>query len=126
MLDLLLYAMILALFQAMLPNTIGYLEKNYSLSFLLSARDNPPEASLVSTRARRAWLNLTESMPFFLALGVLGLTQGQDLYMPMLIWLLARVIYVPAYIFAIPTLRTLIWLVSLGALIQMAMILGGA
>ncbi len=121
MLDILLYAMILAGFQAMLPNTIGLITKNYSTSFLLSARDNPPEATLISQRARRAWLNLMESMPFFLALGIIGLFQGIDLAPVMLIWLIARLIYLPAYLFAIPLLRTVIWIISIGALIQMGL-----
>jgi len=126
MLDLLLYAMILAGFQVMLPNVIGLMNQKYTLSFLLSARDNAPEITLMNARARRAWLNLMESMPFFIALSIIGLMLGQDLSYLMLVWLISRVIYVPAYVFDIPYLRTLTWSVSIVMLVQMGIAVSAA
>ena len=75
-------------------------------------------------RIERAWQNFIETFPFFAAavLMVHALnmqTAHSALGAQIYIW--ARLLYVPAYVIAIPFVRTLIWLASLiGILLVMS------
>lgn len=121
MTTLILYAMILTLIQAILPNLLGYLGGVYSRSYLFSARDEQLSSTHAGARARRAFLNLLESLPIFLTLAVLSIIEQKDLVFYGQIWLAARILYVPGYIIDIPYTRTIIWLVSLWSLLMMGL-----
>lgn len=121
MLDLIIYAMILTLVQAVLPNMLGALSGKLSLPYLLSARDEQIQPATYGARAKRAFVNLQESLPIFFTLAVLAIILGKDVSQYASLWLISRVVYVPAYIIDIPYTRTLVWLVSLVCLILMAM-----
>ncbi|NVN85829.1 MAG: MAPEG family protein [Rhodopseudomonas sp.] len=73
-------------------------------------------------RAGRAFRNLLETYPVFvalaLALAVTGRTGGWGA-LGAEIWLVARILYVPAYLIHFPFARTFVWFVSLLALIAM-------
>lgn len=73
-------------------------------------------------RANRAFRNLLETYPAFvalaLALAVTGKTGGYAATAAV-IWLVARVLYAPLYIIEIPFARSLVWFVALLALIAM-------
>lgn len=91
---------------------------------LMGNRDNPPEMSLVAGRLNRAKNNMLEALPIFLTLALLALIKGGDtskVNHAAMIFLIARVIYVPAYVSGIPMLRSLVWLVGVASLIMMAM-----
>jgi uncharacterized MAPEG superfamily protein len=120
MLDLIVYAMILTLVQAVLPNMMGALSGKLSLPYLLSARDEQIQPATYGARAKRAFTNLQESLPIFFTLAVLAIILEKDVSQYASLWLISRVVYVPAYIIDIPYARTLVWLVSLVCLILMA------
>jgi uncharacterized MAPEG superfamily protein len=73
-------------------------------------------------RADRAFRNLMETFPVFVALalalvvtgrnGGLGATAAE-------VWVVARILYVPLYFIQIPYLRSLVWFVSIFALVAM-------
>ena len=86
----------------------------------LGSRDETPEPGKYTGRAQRALANMKENLPFFLTLGVLSLiVEGTDMESAVLgamIFVIARVCYVPLYLSGIPGPRTLTWLISLGGL----------
>jgi uncharacterized MAPEG superfamily protein len=73
-------------------------------------------------RAERAFRNLMETFPVFVALalalvvsgrnGGLGATAAE-------VWIAARILYVPLYFIQIPYLRSFVWFVSIFALVAM-------
>jgi len=73
-------------------------------------------------RAARAFRNLLETYPAFvalaLALAITGKTGGYAATASV-VWLVARVLYAPLYIIEIPFARSLAWFVSLLALLAM-------
>lgn len=93
---------------------------------MLTTRSTRALATHASIAARldRAKKNLLEALPIFVSLALLALTRGgnQDAEAhAALIFLVARVLYVPAYVSGIPWLRSLIWLVSMFSLLMMAL-----
>lgn len=73
-------------------------------------------------RANRAFRNLLETYPAFVALALaLTVTNKAGGYAATaaVIWLVARVVYVPLYIVEIPYVRSVVWGVALFALIAM-------
>lgn len=96
----------------------------FDLWGIVGNRDNLPELSVVAGRLDRAKNNMQEALPIFLALALLALVKGGDtseVAHAALIFLIARVIYVPAYVSGVPTLRSLVWLVGVAILVMMAM-----
>ena len=83
-------------------------------------RDEQPEASAVVGRARRALANWQESFPVFLALALAALATDTDASSGALLFLGARVLYLPLYLGAVPFVRSAVWTVSIGGLIWMA------
>lgn len=104
--------------QTIVPTALRYFTQpalRPHLGDALRARDTPPPMPLVGSRADRALANLQEALPVFLGLALLvelkgvaaGLaTQGA------LVFLIARVLYVPAYLTAIAGVRSTVWSVS--------------
>lgn len=121
MIELIIYAMVLLLVQVMLPSLSGVLVGKVNNSYLLSSRDGQPDLPLAGQRAKRASLNLQESLPVFFTLAVLSIITNSDTSQAAAIWLIARIIYVPFYMFDMFRMRTTIWFVSIGALVAMAL-----
>ncbi|MBT8114862.1 MAG: MAPEG family protein, partial [Arenicella sp.] len=71
-------------------------------------------------RVSRAGINFQESLPAFLALGILALVQQVELSQAASLWLLLRIVYIPCYLFNLIYVRTVVWLGSLICLIYMA------
>ncbi|HEV7601276.1 MAG TPA: MAPEG family protein [Bradyrhizobium sp.] len=73
-------------------------------------------------RAERAFRNLLETFPAFavlaLALTVTGRNGGYGA-LGAEVWVVARVLYVPLYLFHIPFVRSAAWFVSIFALLAM-------
>ena len=96
----------------------------FDLRGIVGNRDNLPEMSVVAGRLDRAKNNLLESLPIFLALALLARVKGGDTSetaRAASIFLIARVVYVPAYVSGIPVLRSTIWLVAVASLGMMAL-----
>ena len=121
----LLILLVLALFvlQTLLPNR--FRERRASggsmLAEALGPRDDQPPLTRTGGRAERALANMQEALPVFLTLALLNLILGTgDLAVTgATVFLVARVLYVPAYLAGITGLRTLIWAASVVGLVLM-------
>lgn len=90
----------------------------------LRGKDRAVQPSVLGGRAARAQANLSESLPVFLALALLF--EMQEAPPPELatqgaiVFVVARVLYLPAYLAAVYGLRTLTWMGGLVGLGMMA------
>lgn len=93
------------------------------VSYLLGSRDEPAVArGLLYGRATRALANYVENFTPFAALALaLIVTQrtGGAGALGATIWVLARIVYIPIYVFGIIYARTLVWTVSIVGLVMM-------
>ena len=95
----------------------------HGISVLVGARDSfRPADNVYLARARRANDNFRETAPWALGLlimvqvaGVAGTVTAAGAWM----YLVARVLYLPLYLFGVPWLRTLAWTVSLVGIAMM-------
>jgi uncharacterized MAPEG superfamily protein len=119
----LIVLLVLALFvlQTLLPACFRYLPG--SVPMALGPRDNPPPQTTIGGRAERALTNMHEALPVFLALALLNLIVGTGqahlAITGATVFLVARVLYVPAYLAGITGVRTLIWAASIVGLVMM-------
>ncbi|WP_130402663.1 MAPEG family protein [Thalassococcus sp. S3] len=88
------------------------------------SRDAEPEPSVHRARALRIQRNSLENIAPFLALGILALVVPEaDMDQALLgaqVYVLARVAFLALYIFAVPFVRSLAWIVGFIGLIAMA------
>jgi uncharacterized MAPEG superfamily protein len=119
----LLILLVLALFviQTLLPACFGYLGAGRSFMAALGPRDDPPPQTRVGGRAERALANMQEALPEFLALALLNVFLGTGALATTgaTVFLIARVLYVPAYLAGVTGVRTLIWAASVVGLVMM-------
>ena len=121
----LLILLVLAVFvlQTLLPASFRYMGRDAGrqLAAALGPRDDPPPQSRMGGRAERALANMQEALPVFLALALLNLYLGTgDLAVTgATVFLVARVLYVPAYLAGVTGLRTLIWAAGVVGLVLM-------
>ena len=120
-LTLLAWSVVLLLVQMVMQSGAAILE--HGLTYALSAQDEERDVEgLYAARIGRAFYNLLETFPVFialtLALALTGKTGGTGL-LGAQIWFWARVAYVPIYIVGIPVVRTLVWAVSVVGLVMM-------
>ncbi len=108
-----------------LPSTI--LLPRIGVSAYAGSRDNDPEPLVTQARASRAVRNLQESLPAFLTLGVLALilpdTDMASALLGAQLFVVARAVYLPLYVFAVPYARSLVWTVGFVGLVMMALAL---
>lgn len=96
----------------------------FDILAIVGNRDHPPEMSIVAARLNRAKNNMLEALPLFLALALLALVKGGDTTQAVqgaMVFLVARLVYVPAYVSGIPLLRSLVWLAANAGLVVMAL-----
>ena len=118
--SILILSFLLVLIQITIPVLISLLTNNVKLSYLFSSRDNEANTSIYIDRANRSLNNLFETLPIFIGLVLLSIINDVDNSLLAMIWLLARIIYVPVYIVGINYLRTGIWAIALICLIIMS------
>ncbi len=99
--------LVLALYvvQLFLQETSRY---GFDLRGIVGDRDSPPEMSVIAGRLDRAKNNMLEILPIFLALALLALVKGgntSEVAHAALVFLIAHVAYVPAYVSGVPMLR---------------------
>jgi uncharacterized MAPEG superfamily protein len=78
--------------------------------------------SMIAGRADRAFRNLLETFPAFAALALALTVTGRNGGLGALgaeVWVAARILYVPLYLFHIPFARSAAWFVSVFALVAM-------
>lgn len=95
--------------------------KELGVKWNMSARDSElPPPSLLVGRLSRAQANFFETFPLFAAaILVAAVSQSLSVYTHWgaLIYIIARVIYLPLYAYGIPIFRTLVWLISIFGLL---------
>jgi uncharacterized MAPEG superfamily protein len=78
--------------------------------------------SAIAGRADRAFRNLLETFPIFAALALALVVTGRNGGLGALgaqIWIVMRILYVPLYLIQIPFARSVVWFVSIFALVAM-------
>jgi len=82
-----------------------------------SARDGvQPELSPITNRLFRAQANFFETFPLFaVVILITAITQLYSTYSQLgaILYLAARVVYLPLYAFGTPYFRTIVWLISI-------------
>jgi uncharacterized MAPEG superfamily protein len=123
MILLILLVLALFVFQTLLPASFRYLggDTGRNLAVALGPRDDPPPQSRLGGRAERALANMQEALPVFLTLALLNLFLGTGAMATTgaTVFLVARVLYVPAYLAGVMAIRTLIWIGSVVGLVMM-------
>ena len=88
----------------------------------LSARDEPAKPiGKIGARTERAWHNFVETFALFAGAVLLAHALGKSTptsVMGAQIYIWARLLYLPFYMFAIPYLRTLAWIASLAGIVM--------
>lgn len=95
---------------------------HYGVMFGATARDDPPPESPLLGRAERALRNFHETWPVFIVLiliGHLAMPGDQLILWGAIVWGVARIIYLPLYLFGVFMIRSLVWNVSLIGLLMM-------
>ncbi|HZZ61218.1 MAG TPA: MAPEG family protein [Roseiarcus sp.] len=92
----------------------------FGLKYLLSPRDKQPAAKGVAGgRATRALNNYTESFVPFVGLALALITTGKASGLGATIWIIARILYLPAYVMGVTYVRTALWGISVIGLLMM-------
>lgn len=93
----------------------------------LAGRDSQPERAKLSARAERALVNFKENLPIFMALGLLSFVVPEvdqaGAVTGAMVFVLARIAYIPVYIAGVPLLRTLVYGVGMLGLLLMLLAL---
>jgi len=91
------------------------------LKYAMSARDEQRPLGLKAARLERAYQNFVHTFPFFavpvLIAAIMNVHNLPTIYGSEL-YFCCRVIYIFAYVFAIPLLRTLIWAGSIAGIVM--------
>ena len=112
MITYILAALALYFIQSMLPTILRYGGSLPTLISAMGSRDQKPEGGPMVGRAERALVNIGEALFYFIPLAILTMDIPEAL-LGAQIFVTARILYVPIYLFGVPYARTGIWMVSL-------------
>lgn len=118
-LKLLVWSAALALIQMVIAMGAAILQVGFLR--LIGNRASLPGLTGWADRARRAQLNMLESLPIFAALVLVAQVAGKTNAMTALgaeLFFWARFAYAPVYVIGVPGLRTALWGVSFAGLLQ--------
>jgi uncharacterized MAPEG superfamily protein len=88
--------------------------------YLFTSRDKPAAVSgLIFGRATRALANYVENLAPFVALALALIVTQRAGGLGATIWILARIVYIPLYLFDVVYGRTAIWAISIVGLVMM-------
>jgi uncharacterized MAPEG superfamily protein len=125
---------VLALFvaQTLIPPLLQYYGRKEGrwdrVKIGLGPRDNPPPMPLSGQRAQRALANMFEALPVFVTLALLLEIEGRTSSTATagaMIFFLARLLYLPSYIFGLYGVRTLFWVIGWAGIVTMLIALLG-
>lgn len=119
-----LLVLLLALVQAFLPSLSKY--RHNSPDTLLGPQDDISLGTR-GERAQRALRNLHETLPIFLGLALLAIIHQVESGAMLGAWvyLVARVVYVPLYVFGVRILRSVAWNIgTLGLILMVPPLIG--
>ncbi len=109
------WTLVLAIVQILLASITRIAQ--YGTKWNMGARDGEtPPLNPLTGRLLRAQANLFETMPIFIVAVLVATIAGRTgnlTYWGSLLYLAARVIYVPLYAMGVPVVRTVVWTVSL-------------
>tara|TARA_B100000700_G_scaffold171643_1_gene189627 strand:- start:405 stop:776 length:372 start_codon:yes stop_codon:yes gene_type:complete len=117
MIELIVYALALLIFQVMAHYPLNL----QHIQFFLSNRHESIEFNEITLRIQRAASNLKETLPVFLVLMILGIVQDVDLTSLGSYWLILRVLFFGLYAAGIEKIRSVVWILALVDLIAMAL-----
>lgn len=122
-LAVLAWACLLAILHLWLP--IRAKTRQFGLQWNMGPRDEAPEAaaapSPVAGRLERAQVNYYESFPLIAAaILIVSVADLETRWTAIgaILWLGARVLYLPLYAFGVPVLRSLVWTASVIGLLM--------
>ncbi len=88
--------------------------------YLFTSRDKPPAPSgLFFGRSTRALANYVENLTPFVALALALIVTQRAGGLGAAIWIVARVVYIPLYLFDVVYARTAVWAISIVGLLMM-------
>ena len=94
--------------------------EEFGLAYLLSPRDERPAAKGVACgRATRALNNYVENLVPFVALTLALIATGHGGGLGATVWIIARILYLPAYLSGVTYVRTGLWGISIIGLLMM-------
>jgi uncharacterized MAPEG superfamily protein len=98
----------------------------FGQAFLFSPRDDAPEAKGVTVgRATRALGNFVENYGAFVGMDLALIATGHTGGWGAIVWVIARIVYLPLYLVGIPVARTAVWAISIvGLLMMLARLIG--
>ena len=120
MTEIIIATLILYLAQLLLPNMIAVARKELDKSYLFGPRDEAAGTSAVPQRAKRAAINMQESMIVFLPLAALAVATSAPVAEIATVWLGFRLAYLVTYLMGVGYVRTVIWMASVVCLALMA------
>lgn len=119
--------LIVAIIQIMLP--AAFRNRETGLEYNAGPRDEAgPPVGVVTGRLQRAQRNLYETLPLFLAAVIIAHIAGREGMLTLIgawLYVVARVLYIPAYGYGIPYIRSYIWMASMAGLILIILALLG-
>lgn len=125
MLFWILIALLIYYVGVFLPSLI--LVPRIGLPSYMGSRDADPDPTVIQARAKRATANLQENLAPFLALAILAMVvPAADMAQAVLgakVFVIARLVYLPLYMLAVPVARSTAWTVGFVGLIVMALAL---
>ena len=126
-LTLAVWMLVLAIIQILLPAM--FRNRETGLDYNAGPRDEAgPPVGVITARLQRAQRNLYETLPLFLAAVLIAHVSGRLgtlTYTGAWLYAAGRVLYIPAYAFGIPYIRSLIWAASTGGLVLILLALLG-
>jgi uncharacterized MAPEG superfamily protein len=112
---------VLLLLQMFLQSVSSAIE--FGVGYKMGYRDDSRVVrSVIAGRADRAFRNLLETFPIFAALALALVITGRNGGLGALgaqVWIVMRILYVPLYLVQIPFARSVVWFVSIFALVAM-------
>jgi uncharacterized MAPEG superfamily protein len=95
-------------------------------NYMMGPRDAPRTVqSVTAGRAERALANFLENYPAFIALDLALIATGRTGGWGAILWILARIAYLPIYVTGVPVVRTVCWGLGILALLLMLARLAG-
>jgi len=120
-LSLLAWAMLLGFAHIFAASTVVTRERG--IKWNASARDAPNvPLSPLAGRLQRAQANFFETFPFFAAAAIAVVVAGRSTESTVLaaqVYFWARVVYLPLYAMGVPYVRSLVWVVSIVAVLSL-------
>jgi uncharacterized MAPEG superfamily protein len=117
----LLFTVILAFVQVVIQASTAH--GAVGLAALAGNREGMGELTGIAGRARRAHLNMMESLPLFIALVLIAAVAQKANAMTAtgaMLFFWSRLVHAVVYLIGIPWLRTLVWAVSVIAMVMIA------